>query len=292
MKRNPKNKPIFWAVILLLFVGLAMLSYWWKTKDDVVVTPEDEDTEIFTDTLGVETDTVIVFSVKPFESERKTAAIYTKVSIDYPVTNSKPLQQSIVDFVVRALTDDFTWGGNARPAFKGDKTDGQTIVDFFINDKVREISEERSRDSLQQMAPWNEVISIKMTYESARTVSYVVNFGGDHGGVGDGCIYGVTFDKAEGHAVSVLKNPKDPHLKSFLVRYFEKHQNEDILSLYFPEELESHPVPKKAPYIMGDGVHFLYQKYEIGPGAMGVVEMVIPVADLSPYLSDAAKQLK
>ncbi len=292
MEKSSKNTPLWWVVILLGLIGLAAVVYWWQNREEPPVDNQDEEEVVLTDSATVETDKSILFAVKTITEERKTNDISTKITIDFPATNNKALQESIVDFIVNTLTVDFTWGGNPRPKYQGDRTDGQAIADFFVKDKVREIADERRRDSLQTMAPWNEEIAIKKNYEDDRIVSYFVDFSGSHGGVGDGRVYGITFDKVGGHAVKVLKDPKDPHLKGFLVRYFEKHQSEDILSLYFPEELESHPVPNKAPYITDQGVHFLYQKYEIGPGAMGFVEMIIPLADLSAYLSEESKQLK
>jgi hypothetical protein len=56
-------------------------------------------------------------------------------------------------------------------------------------------------------------------------------------------------------------------------------------------ELKAHPYPKKAPYLSKDGICFIYQKYEIGPGVMGEVEFVVPYNKMQPYMSEEALSL-
>ena len=44
-------------------------------------------------------------------------------------------------------------------------------------------------------------------------------------------------------------------------------------------------------YLTGDEVVFFFNPYEIGPWAIGTVEIPVPVATLSECLSDYGKQL-
>ena len=224
------------------------------------------------------------FSTIPVSYGKETDDINTEVSIDFPQTNNELLQESVVSFIVKALTDDFTWGDNSRPTYDGDLSDGKAIAEFFVNDKVREITDERARDSIDSFA-WEESISIKMVCETEKLVSYQVDFGGSHGGVGGGILYGATFSKADGHIVRVIDNPSDSRLKAYLIRFVNSSSEVD------GDELEDHPYPKKDPFITEKGVRFIYQKYEIGSGALGVVDIVIPYADIAEYMSEDALSL-
>ena len=230
------------------------------------------------------------FSTIPVSYGKETDDINTEVIIDFPQSNNELLQGSVVSFIVKALTDDFTWGENSRPTYHGDLADGRAIAEFYVNDKVREISDERARDSIDSFA-WEESISIKMVCQTEKLISYQVDFGGSHGGVGGGVLYGATFSKADGHIVRVIDNPSDSQFKSCLIRFVNRNLSEDSKEMLFVDELQAHPYPKKDPFITEKGVRFIYQKYEIGAGALGDVDIVIPYADIVEYMSEDALSL-
>ena len=232
----------------------------------------------------------ISFSIRPVSCSRETDDINTSVSIDFPLTDNESLQETIVSYIINALTDDFTWGDNPRPRYHGDMTDGQAIADFFVNEKVKEISEERARDSIDSM-PWDEEISIKRICETERLVSYEVYFGGSHGGVGGGTNYGTTFRKVDGQIIRVIEKPSDSRLKSLLIRYINSNIDSDSKDVLFDDELRKHPFPAKEPFITDKGVRFIYQKYEIGAGALGIVDITIPFSDIADYMSEEALSL-
>ena len=199
------------------------------------------------------------------------------------------LQDAIVSFIINALTNVFTWGENLRPHYHGDLADGQAIADFFVNDKVREISEEREDSA--DYAPWDENISIKRVCETDRLISYEVDFSGSHGGVNDGTIYGATFSKIDCNVIRIIENPKDSKLKSFLIKYIHSCLNSDSRDMLDEEELNKHPYPNKEPFITDKGVRMIYQKYEIGAGALGIIDITIPFPKIADYMSEEALSL-
>ncbi len=290
MNKKKNYKTMVVGLLFLLCLAVAVFVYWQVTQETLKTPATSEKTSLTTDTAVVQKTTETTFSVKTIDGQRSTKDIHTSISIDFPQSNNEQLRDHIIGFIIRSLTNDYTWGGNKRPTYRGDRLDGQAIVDFFIDNKVREIAHERTTDSIGGDS-WNEDISIKKCYEDPHMLSYLVSFGGDHGGVADGTSYGVTFDKVKGHEVTVFRDKKDDRLKNFLWHYVEKHMGEDYLTLYFPEELESHPVPQKPVYLTADGVHLVYQKYEIGPGAMGLLEIVVPSDQLADYMTEDARSL-
>ena len=262
--------PIILGCILVIGIIIGIIGF--SSEED------KEPPAIVSDSIVAVVDSVIEepiietsFSTIPVSYGKETDDINTEVSIDFPQTNNELLQESVVSFIVKALTDDFTWGDNSRPTYDGDLSDGKAIAEFFVND-------------IDSFA-WEESISIKMVCETEKLISYQVDFGGSHGGVGGGILYGATFSKADGHIVRVIDNPSDSRLKAFLIRFVNSSSEVD------GDELEDHPYPKKDPFITEKGVRFIYQKYEIGSGALGVVDIVIPYADIAEYMSEDALSL-
>ena len=284
-----KYIPIILGCILIIGIIIGIICF--SSEEN------KEPTVVVADSIIAVVDSVIEepiietsFSTIPVSYGKETDDINTEVIIDFPQTSNEILQESIVSFIVKALTDDFTWGENSRPTYNGDLTDGRAIAEFFVNDKVREITDERARDSIDSFA-WEESISIKVVCETEKLISYQVNFGGSHGGVGDGILYGATFSKADGHIVRVIDNPLDSRFKACLIEFVNRSLDNDSKEMLSVDDLQDHPYPKKDPFITEKGVRFIYQKYEIGAGALGVVDIVIPYSDIAKYMSEDALTL-
>lgn len=281
--------PIILGCILIVGIVIGIIGFSSKENNEPSVVVTDSIVAVV-DSVIEEPIMEIDFSTIPVSYGKETDDINTEVVIDFPQTNNEILQESVVSFIVKALTDDFTWGENSRPTYDGDLTDGRAIAEFFVNDKVREITEERARDSIDSFS-WEESISIKMVCETKNLISYQVNFGGSHGGVGGGILYGATFSKADGHIVRVIENPSDSRFIASLIRFVKNNLDVDSKEMLSVDELQTHPYPKKDPFITEKGVRFIYQKYEIGAGALGEVDITIPFSDIADYMSEDALSL-
>ena len=281
--------PILIGCIVVIGILIGIIGFSSKDNNEPPVVLADSIISVV-DSVAEEPIMETSFSIIPVSYEKETDDISTEVIIDFPQTNNEILQESIVSFIVKALTDDFTWGDNLRPTYNGDLTDGRAIAEFFVNDKVKEITDERARDSIDTFA-WEESISIKMVCETEKLISYQVSFGGSHGGVGGGTLYGATFSKADGHIVNVIENPSNPKFKSCVIKYVNLSLDNDSKEMLSVDELRAHPYPNKEPFITEKGVRFIYQKYEIGAGALGEVDIVIPYSVISEYMSEDALQL-
>ena len=281
--------PIILGCILIVGIVIGIIGFSSKENNEPSVVVTDSIVAVV-DSVIEEPIMEIDFSTIPVSYGKETDDINTEVVIDFPQTNNEILQESVVSFIVKALTDDFTWGENSRPTYDGDLTDGRAIAEFFVNDTVREITEERARDSIDSFS-WEESISIKMVCETKNLISYQVNFGGSHGGVGGGILYGATFSKADGHIVRVIENPSDSRFIASLIRFVNNNLDVDSKEMLSVDELQTHPYPKKDPFITEKGVRFIYQKYEIGAGALGEVDITIPFSDIADYMSEDALSL-
>lgn len=229
-------------------------------------------------------------SIEPLEttlvSFKKTAPgesfdVEAEINVDFPQKGNANLKKNITSFLIDALTNEYRNNEDATiPHYNGDISDGQAIVDFYGEEKIKE---------LQNQGIGDAKISILKTYETDKIVSYTVDFGGSNGGVGFGAKYGASFNKADGTTIQVIKAPNDGDFKNYLISKVKSHlRGDDGIVQADESELEAHPYPKKEPYLTKDGVCFIYQKYEIGSGALGEVELTIPYDAMKPYMSQVA----
>ena len=208
--------------------------------------------------------------------------ISSEINVDYPISGSSELKDGVIAFILKTLNDDYTFESVSKnPHYDGDTSEGQAVVDFYGKTKIREFQAEGIGSA---------TINIRKELVTNDLVSYKVDFYGSAGGVGIGTFFGVTFNKADGEIVQVIESPNDPSFKSFLVSYARDLKRNGNID-FEEEELEAHPYPRKEPYITKDGVCFIYQKYEIGYGAMGSVEFTIPFDKIQPYMSENAWSL-
>lgn len=182
-----KSMSWLWVLVVLLIAG--GIGAWYYLSGGFPLGGSNQMAET-ADTFSVEIDDSlttednskpIAFSVIPIKCNKLSDEIETTVSFDFPQTDNVKLRDNIVKLILAALTDDFTWGENPRPSYKGSIKDGKAIAEFFANEKVKEISEEWDKDSMPYNVPaWTENISIRLISENSRYVSYEVNFGGNH----------------------------------------------------------------------------------------------------------------
>lgn len=210
--------------------------------------------------------------------------VSAEINIDYPQKGSSKLKDNVIDFLLKALKEDFTFEETSQnPTYKGDKYDGQAVVDFYGEAKIKEFQKEGVGEVF---------FNVKKVAETEKYISYRLDMGGSAGGVGIGLSYGTTFNKSDGSIIQVIKDPSESTFKEFLISYVKSHlMKEGNADLLDESLLKEHPYPKKASYLSKDGICFIYQKYEIGAGAMGEVEFTIPYNTMQPYMSEEALSL-
>lgn len=204
--------------------------------------------------------------------------VEAEVNVDFPVRGKKELKNNIIDFFLEALTEKYTFDEEKNPQYEGDTSDGQSIVNHFGNEKIKE---------LQIMGVGDAHIFINKVFETDKFISYLVDYYGNAGGAGIGTKYGATFNKESGDRVQLIKDPNNEQFKKFLIGSVEDvviSQNQK--DMYDKSELTSHPFPQYPPFLTKKGICFIYQKYEIGAGPLGQVEVNILVEQIAEYLSD------
>lgn len=279
--------------------------------------------ELQTDSVDSTSTTEKLFATDSiqFAKASKDSTITSHIVIDYPsgdddldIAVRKYIAQELSDLHLPGISDEPTT--QKTPKFKGsldkqgDKEGiiekGKELVDFFGNSNYQFLEKEL-KDIKQYSADAEIYMSyeanVRKTGETAHYLTYNSNTytfeGGAHGSATD---YSVNIDKATG---KVLKETVDttqvkalqPILRKGVLRYFKAQGDKDIteknLGDYLFIEKGIIPLPKYAPYLAKDGVHFIYQQYEIGPYAMGMVSFVVPYSDIKAFLTaDALRLIK
>ena len=279
--------------------------------------------ELQTDSVDSTSTTEKLFATDSiqFAKASKDSTITSHIVIDYPsgdddldIAVRKYIAQELSDLHLPGISDEPTT--QKTPKFKGsldkqgDKEGiiekGKELVDFFGNSNYLFLEKEL-KDIKQYSADAEIYMSyeanVRKTGETAHYLTYNSNTytfeGGAHGSATD---YSVNIDKATG---KVLKETIDttqvkalqPILRKGVLRYFKAQGDKDIteknLGDYLFIEKGIIPLPKYAPYLAKDGVHFIYQQYEIGPYAMGMVSFVVPYSDIKAFLTaDALRLIK
>lgn len=277
------------GLLILLIIG----CLWHCSNSNLTSLIKEEGALINdADSIAEEVGTTII---APFETTvvtfKKTETIgewdvEADIEVDYPKSGNEELKKNISYFIVDVLTDVYrNEKGYQITRYNGDISNGQSVVDYYGNDKIKE---------LKELERGNASIAIKNVYETDKLVSFVVDFSGNNGGVNFSTKYGAAFDKTSGSQIDIISNPEEAQLKSLIISFVKKSMGElfgDDTDDSIYNELIEHPYPKYSPFIDKDGIHLVYQKYEIGSGAMGQIEVVIPISKIDSFLSDKLKSL-
>ena len=267
---SKKIIPVILGVILVAILGAG----WWLLSSKESDEPLETTSEPL-ETTSEPLETTLVSFKKTAHGE--VFDVEAEINVDFPQKGNANLIKNITSLLIDALTDEYRNYKDANPHYNGDISDGQAIIDFYGNEKIKE---------LQNEGIGYAKISVLKTYETDKIVSYTIDFSGSNGGVGFGAKYGTSFNKADGTTIKVIETPNDSDFKNYLISKVKSHLDGEDES-----ELEAHPYPNKAPYLTKDGVSFIYQQYEIGSGALGEVELTIPYNAMKPYMSEIALSL-
>ena len=252
------------------------------------------------------------------------------ISVDYP-TEPNELSKNIRAILNEELANLYLGNMNGdeiekQESYKGDLANGNLVIEKYCKDNFAYLkSQMKDLKEADPRANANMSYDIRLNKE-AETDSYVTYhclsyayLAGAHGSTFERSFNIV---KATGKKLSQVVDTarvKDlqPILRKGVLSYLNQHsgnesqtaneektgnegQNENEeqitdaqLNDYLFIENGIIPLPSSSPYLAKDGVHFIYQQYEIGPYAMGLVSFTVPLDKIKPYLTaEALKLLK
>ena len=110
---------------------------------------------------------------------------------------------------------------------------------------------------------------------------------GFYGGTDNYLVYGATFRKSDGKRLHVIANPKNPQYRQFLNKDLYIEERDALL-----DEYKNHiPLPEYEPYLIQDGVRFVYQQGEIAVRPAGFIRTEASYPVMRPFLTDEVKDL-
>lgn len=259
------------------------------------------------DTLVVNTDSCILQEGK---------IVQCAISVDYP-TEPNELSKNIRAILNEELANLYLGSMNGdeiekQESYKGDLANGNLVIEKYCKDNFAYLkSQMKDLKEADPRANANMSYDIRLNKE-AETDSYVTYhclsyayLAGAHGSTFERSFNIV---KATGKKLSQVVDTarvKDlqPILRKGVLSYLNQQsgnesqtENEEQitdaqLNDYLFIENGIIPLPSSSPYLAKDGVHFIYQQYEIGPYVMGLVSFTVPLEKIKPYLTGEALKL-
>lgn len=238
------------------------------------------------------------------------------ISVDYP-TEPNELSKNIRTILNEELANLYLGNMNGdqiekQESYKGDLANGNLVIEKYCKDNFAYLkSQMKDLKDADPRADANMSYDIRLNKE-AETDSYVtyhcfsyVYLAGAHGSTFERSFNIV---KATGKKLSQVVDTarvKDLQLilRKGVLSYLNQQsgnesqtENEEQitdaqLNDYLFIENGIIPLPSSSPYLAKDGVHFIYQQYEIGPYVMGLVSFTVPLEKIKPYLTGEALKL-
>lgn len=236
--------------------------------------------------------------------EQKDSTLKCSVVVDYP-SGDDSLSVGVRRYVAGELARLFlpTMQEEEEPAavFKGTKEDGKALVDFYGKLNFGYLKSQYAELKDLGIAGLSYDLSIRKTGETDRYLTYetscYVFLGGAHGSA---VCYPVNIVRSTGKVlaatVDTLKQKAlQPILRRGVKEYISKAENRkikdrDLQNMLFVEH-GIIPLPATVPVLTPEGLRFVYQQYEIGPYALGMVEFTVPYADVKSCLTKEAAEL-
>ena len=255
-----------------------------------------------------------------------TAHAYLTMHAELPVpadAASKAIRKSLI-VVMDSQLSQIAPGEPQRyfPPFEGNADDTEALLGYYKDQTLaqigklsqddaderegyiredEELSEEQKAEILSNIPSWGydfklEKIIDTTAYVVFQSLNYIY-MGGAHGGVtGEGFL---TFAKKTGQPIEAMLAPGctadiQPLLVKGLLGYYAEcdvKMSEEELKEHLQLEGDLIPLPAWTPYPTADGLHFVYQQYEIASYADGMPSFTLPVDDVQAWLTPEARAI-
>lgn len=242
-------------------------------------------------------------------NEKSDSTAECKIIVDYP-TGDDSLAMGVRNYIARELSGAYLplvnadSDRNAYAIYSGNIDNGKDVVSYYGKGTLKYLKEQcrQLREAgMGEVPHLSYEVSVRKTYENNAYVTYTTStysfLGGAHGSA---LTYSVNIAKSSADVVEQIVDTTktldlQPLLRAGVVRYLKSNGDKNIteknLGDYLFVENGVVPLPANTPYLAKDGVHFVYQQYEIGPYAMGMVTFTVPYPKIKQFLTKEAKTL-
>lgn len=242
-------------------------------------------------------------------SSEGDSVLHCSLKVDFP-TSQDSFSLAVADFVANELQSlylpVYIGENHTDPVLKytGSVTDGRAMVDFYGKANYAWLQKEAAefKESTGAGAVGMECsIALRKIEDNPKYVSYQTTtymyLGGAHG---SSSIKVANILKPSGkrltQTIDTLKlKEMQPMLRKGVLAYINANSDSSItdssLNDYLFIEGDLIPLPTTLPYLAADGLHFVYQQYEIAPYAMGIITFTVPYAEAKSFMTAEAKAL-
>ncbi len=242
-----------------------------------------------------------VDSLTKVDSLRVGESVATcSLTVDYPVSGNEALVKNVRGWIAKGMAAPAMIMSDSIPSKVYDGiADGKVFLDSVVGALMSSSKADFDDYAKQGFAAIYEyVFSAKESYQTPSFVTYVAsNYiyqGGAHGSsTTSGAVF--SLDSGDMYGWNMFVPDSLPAVKSIVKEslmkdYFKVGDAAELRAalLVDPDTL---PLPSASPYFMPDGVHFVYQQYEIAPYAAGMPECTVPYSSVMNMFTPAVEKL-
>ena len=207
-----------------------------------------------------------------------------EIMVDYPVKGNPVFLRRTRSFIMETLEYDLYSGAASMGRFNGDPSNGQAVINYY---GVGGIPLLQNRRAAYEWECMEESREIKVIAENDHYISFEITviIGGAAYNPIISC-YGETFRKSDGKKLKIITNSQAPNFKKLLNDHFP-----DDMRGYMYDSDADIPIPNTEPYLLQNGVRFVYQKREVTAPVIPYVKEDIPFSEIQQYLTDDVKDV-
>lgn len=275
-------------ILLAILVALSMFSCGNKTAATAGIDSLSTDS----DSICPEQGNADAFAVEEIKTTRKLGCWDYAATVEFPTEGPERLVESVRQFINDALND---YMGEKMKPYKGEASNGKAMLEYYAKEYLGSVNYDDYTDLPEGMR-CEMSYDIKKVYEDEDIITFALTSyffgGGAHGGTTS---YGQTFRKSDGHRYGwdiIKKNcmaEVKKEIKKGLYISFEVSTDDELAECLMLDEdkysVTNLPLPQCAPWIDEDGLHFIYQQYEIAAYAAGMPGACIPMSKAKNILN-------
>lgn len=243
----------------------------------------------------------VVDSVSYVDSIRVGGCLATcRLTADYPVSGNEALVKNVRDWVAKSMSySSAIMSESEKPKVFDGIADGKVFLDSagtYLLSQAKIDFDEYVKQNIS--VSYEYIFSAREAYKTDTYVTYSSNnyiyLGGAHGStIFDDAVFSLKSGEQFGWNMFVpdsLPAIKEIIKKDLMTEFFKVKDVRAFRDglLVDPDTL---PLPATSPYFLADGVHFIYQQYEIAPYSAGMPGCVVPYSEVMDMFTPAVKDL-
>lgn len=217
---------------------------------------------------------------------------YCNIEVAYPTGDRQAVIDSIRTWIASQF-DYFNYSGDLADGNRLIAKAGQSFIDSARNDFA-------ALDTLDiKNISYADDYLIKPLYMTDSTATYANSMYWDRGGAHGASPFRVAvFNLNDGRRIGwdMFRRDRLETVRAMVrnevkTQYFETDSEEEFNEMLLSIGTNEFPLSAQPPYFMADGVHVVYQQYEIAPYACGLPGCVIPYSSIYDLLTPEVQRL-